>query len=42
MATKDFLAKRTRTTTVIGSGNTTNNPALLVYPGSSALDKIGG
>ena len=42
MASRDFLAKRVKTRAIIGSGNNTDRPSLLVYPETSAINSLGG
>ena len=41
MSSRDFLTKRIRTKSIIGSGNESSSPSLLIYPGSSAIDNTG-
>ena len=42
MASRDFLAKRIRTRAIIGSGDNSDRPSLLVYPETSAINSLGG
>lgn len=42
MSSRDFLAKRVRTRAIIGSGDNSERPSLLVYPETSAINNFGG